>query len=76
MNLLQQLTAIFPAQNRAVAKITQAHTIGYTAQTSAGNDVILKGNGYQVGDHVFYDINSSQILDKAPDLPLIELIVE
>lgn len=75
MNLLQQFQAIFKNETRSVAKITATQAGGYLGQTTAKNPVTLKGAGYTVGQTVFYDTQTGQILEVAPDLELVELSV-
>lgn len=76
LNLYAQLTALYPQPIRAVAKITAEQTGGYLARTTAGNSpLFLKGTGYTVGQTVFYDTKTGQILETAPDLVVVDLAV-
>ncbi|PID63440.1 MAG: hypothetical protein CR974_01995 [Gammaproteobacteria bacterium] len=65
----QALRRQFNAEpHRAVATINATRSNGYLATTTAGDKLILtapQGN-YAVGDSVFYDIKSRQILGKSP----------
>lgn len=75
-NLYTQLIAIHPQPHRAVAKLTVKKAQGYLAQTTAGKQPIaLKGNGYEIGQTVFYDTQTAQILETAPDLSVIDIPV-
>lgn len=75
MNLLKQLNAIFPKPMRSVAKITDIRSDGtIEAETLFGkNQVLLRGGGYAVGQSVFYDVKTGQILEKSPNVGLIEM---
>lgn len=76
MDFLSRFQAVFNAQHRQVAKITAKTATGYAARTHAGETVMLKGSGYDVGANVFYDAYTAEILDGAPDLRVVELRVE
>ena len=76
MNLFTQFNALFKRQTRSIAKITRQNGINYIAQTDAGNEITLSGNGYSVGDKVYYDRQTGRILDTAPNLEMVELVVE
>lgn len=77
MNLLQQFNAIFKREKRAVAKLVVQNPDGsWEARTSSGNQPIrLTGQGYEVGQNVFYDVPTRQILETAPNVQVIELQV-
>lgn len=75
MNLLRQFNALFPKPTRSVAKITHIRTDGtIEAETLFGkNQVLLRGSGYAVGQSVFYDAKTGQVLENAPNVGLIEI---
>lgn len=76
LDLYAQLIALYPQPIRAVAKITAEQTGGYLARITAGNKQLsLKGTGYTVGQTVFYDTQTGQILETAPDLVVVDLVV-
>lgn len=75
MNLLNQFDAIFKRETRSIAKITVKTATAYMGKTSAGNLVQLRGNGFSVGDNVFYDRETGDILETAPNLDVVELVV-
>ena len=76
MDLYAQLIALYPQPHRAVAKITAQSSGGYTARTTAGNNPVpLKGTGYSAGQTVFYDTQTGQILETAPDLAVADIAV-
>ena len=76
MNYLQQFTAIFPSEHRAVARLVRATDNGYIGETTNGkNAVKLVGTGYEVGQTVFYDAYTGRMLEVAPDLVVVELAI-
>ncbi len=77
MNVLQQFNAIFKREKRAVAKLVVQNPDGsWEARTSSGNQPIrLIGQGYTVGQTVFYDVITRKILEVAPDVIVVDLIV-
>lgn len=77
MNVLQQFNAIFKREKRAVAKLVVQNPDGsWEARTSSGNQPIrLTGQGYEVGQNVFYDVPTHKILDTAPSVVVIDMEV-
>lgn len=76
MNILQQFQAVLGREHRAVAKITGLTPTGYMAETTSGHQpVALVGTGYKVGQVVFYDMVTRRILESAPDLEVVDLVV-
>ena len=77
MNLLQQFQAVFRSEKRSVARlVVQNPDSSWEARTSSGNQPIrLTGQGYTVGQMVFYDIITHKILEIAPDVVVVELVV-
>lgn len=77
MNFLQQFQAIFNRERRGVAKLVVQNLDGtWEARTSSGNAPIrLTGQGYEVGQNVFYDMTTRRILETAPNIQVIELQV-
>lgn len=77
MNILKTLQSVFPQPNRQAAKITKIRADGALEATTlfGGHSVVLRGSGYAVGASVFYDVNTGQILDTAPDVKVVEIRV-
>lgn len=75
MNLLRQFNALFPKPTRSVAQITHIRTDGtVVAQTLFGkHTVVLRGSGFAVGQKVFYDAKTGQVLENAPNVDLVEM---
>lgn len=76
MNLLAQFNAIFKRENRFVAKIIAQDGTRYQGQTASGGQIWLYGTGAKVGDCVFFDTHSGQILGQAPTNDYVELTLE
>lgn len=77
MNLFKQLNALFPKPTRSVAKITHIRSDGtIEAETVFGkHKVLLRGQGYAVGQSVFYDAKTGRVLETAPNVGLVEMDV-
>lgn len=77
MNLFKQLNALFAKPTRSVGKITRIRTDGtIEAETVFGkHKVLLRGHGYVVGQSVFYDAKTGQVLETAPNVGLVEMDV-
>lgn len=77
MNILKTLQSVFPQPNRQAAKITKIRADGALEATTlfGGHSVVLRGSGYTVGASVFYDANTGQILETAPDVKVVEIRV-
>lgn len=76
MNILQQFQSVLGREHRAVAKITGLTPTGYMAETTSGHQpVALIGSGYKVGQTVFYDTTTRKVLESAPDLEVVDLVV-
>jgi hypothetical protein len=75
MNYLAQFQAVFNQELKSVAKITQIiNDNQYWGET---NHIAVKlyGKGYAVGQTVFYNAKTGEILETAPDLDMVELVV-
>ncbi|MCG7655951.1 hypothetical protein [Wielerella bovis] len=77
MNLFKQLNVLFAKPTRSVAKITHIRSDGtLEAETVFGkNQVLLRGQGFAVGQSVFYDTKTGQVLESAPNVGLVEMDV-
>lgn len=77
MNVLQQFRDVFKQEKRAVARlVVQQSNDTWQGETSSGKQlVVLVGTGYKVGQTVFYDMTTRRILETAPDLEVVDLVV-
>ncbi|PID62001.1 MAG: hypothetical protein CR974_03890 [Gammaproteobacteria bacterium] len=65
----------FADERRSIATILSDYGNGhYEAQTETGHKLILLGNA-NVGDKVFYGVESKRILEQAPNIPFVEILV-
>ena len=71
MNITQQFADLFSPQQIAVATITADYGSKWIATTMGGERVVLTGQG-QIGQSVYYKVQTRQIIEPAPNVAVIE----
>lgn len=76
-NIAKDFEHFFKREHRSIATITADNGSGnYQADIQGGSALILKGTGVSVGDKVFYDVKTRQIIEKAPNVTWLDVPVE
>lgn len=72
-NIWEQFDRLNDKTHTYIGKIRGVVSSGFVVDILGGASMIASGVGFSIGDSVF--IENNQIIGKAPDLPIIEIIV-